>query len=111
MSMLQLSKSLLGFRYTKWHDCPASAVSNGRARAVVHTYSDNENVIYGYSWPMNGGKFNINGGWANGLQFQIDPATPPVVGAQSWKTNLKGFLEDSAIHFHRFVKYFARSLL
>lgn len=104
MSMLKVDKSLLGFRYTKWHDSPASAVANGRARTVVHTYSDTENVIYRYGWPMDGGKFNIDGGYTSGLQFQVSPATPPVVGGQSWKTGLKGFLENSAIHFHRFVK-------
>ncbi|MFQ6094707.1 MAG: hypothetical protein ACE5NN_01050 [Candidatus Bathyarchaeia archaeon] len=104
MSMLKVDESLLGFRYTKWHDTPASAVSNGRARAVVHTYGDDENVIYSYAWPLDGGKFKLAGGGANGLQFQIDPATPPVVGGQNWKTSLKGFLEDSAVHFHRFVK-------
>jgi len=104
MSMLNVQKTFLGLRYTKWHDCPASAVSNGRTRAVVHTFGDPENVIYWYAWPMNGGKFKFTGGYLNGLQWQVDPATPPVVGGQSWKTSLKGFLEDGAVHFHRFVK-------
>jgi len=104
MSMLNVEKTLLGFRYTKWHDCPASAVSNGRTRAVVHTFGDPENVIYWYAWPMDGGKFKFTGGYLNGLQWQVNPATPPVVNGQQWKTSLKGFLEDTGFHFHRFVK-------
>jgi len=104
LSMLKVDESLLGFRYTKWHDCPTSPVSNGRVRSVVHTYSDIENVIHTYAWPMDSGKFNIAGGWALGLQWQIDPATPPVPNGQNWKSSLMGFLEDSGIHFHRFTK-------
>ncbi|MCW4020843.1 MAG: hypothetical protein NWF14_06425, partial [Candidatus Bathyarchaeota archaeon] len=102
--MLAADKSLLGFRYTRWHDSPNSAVANGRARTVVHTYSVIENVIFRYEWPIDGSKIKIAGGYLNGLQWQIDPATPPVKNGQNWKTLHKGYLENSALHFHRFVK-------
>jgi hypothetical protein len=104
VSLLAAETTLLGFRQTRWHDSPNSAVANGRARTVVHTYSEIENVIFRYEWPIDGSKIKIAGGYLNGLQWQVNPATPPVKNGQNWKTLYKGYLENSAIHFHRFLK-------
>ncbi|MDH5686511.1 MAG: hypothetical protein OEZ48_01380 [Candidatus Bathyarchaeota archaeon] len=102
--MLTADRSLVGFRYTRWHDSPNSAVANGRARTVVHTYSVIENVIFRCEWPLDGSKIKVAGGYLNGLQWQVNPVTPPVKNGQNWKTLYKGYLENSATHFHRFVK-------
>lgn len=104
MSMLNVESSLLGYRYTKWHGFPVAAVANGRVRSCIHAMTGHEENIYSYGWPMDQSAFSI--GWSPyyGLQFQINPGTPPSHGSQDWNTSMKGFLEDTAIHFARFTK-------